>query len=96
MSAFCFYQILFLIPIGLLFYSYILYPIILEIIFLLKGKSKIHEQQTRNYQPTISILLSVFNEEKVIEEKIKNIFECDYPKDKLEIIIGNDCSSDST
>ncbi|MEI7801464.1 MAG: glycosyltransferase family 2 protein [Bacteroidota bacterium] len=96
MSAFCFYQILFWIPVGLLFYSYILYPIILEIIFLLKGKSKINEPPTTNYEPTISILLSVFNEEKVIEEKIKNIFESDYPTDKLEIIIGNDCSSDST
>ena len=95
MSAFCFYQVLFWIPVGLLFYSYILYPIILEIIFLTKSKGK-QLPASSSQLPSISILLSVFNEEKVIEEKIKNIFECDYPNDKLEIIIGNDCSSDST
>ena len=55
------------------------------------------QPRTTNHEPpTVSILLSVYNEEKVIEEKIKNIFECDYPKHKLEIIIGNDCSNDRT
>ncbi len=90
-----FFQFLFWIPVGLLFYSYILYPLLLEIIFLVKSKSK--QLPTSSFQlPTISILISVFNEEKVIAEKIKNIFECDYSKDKLEIIIGNDYSSDAT
>ena len=94
MSSYCFFQILFWIPVGLLFYSYVLYPLFLELFSLLKLKS---QPLTTNHQPpTVSILLSVYNEEKVIEEKIKNIFECDYPKDKLEIIIGNDCSNDRT
>lgn len=95
MSSYQFFQLLFWIPVGLLFYSYVLYPLILEIFF--RTKRKVKQLPSSNFElPTISILISVFNEEKVIEEKIKNIFECDYPKDKLEIIIGNDCSSDST
>ena len=94
MSSYQFFQLIFWIPVGLLFYSYVLYPLILEFISSIR-KSK-QDKTAGNEYPTISILISVFNEEKVIEEKIKNIFECDYPKDKLEIIIGNDCSSDST
>ena len=93
MSAFCFYQLLFWIPVGLLFYSYIIYPIFLELIYLMKKKNR---PSSVFGLPSISILVSVYNEEKVIEEKIKNLFDCDYPKDKIEIIIGNDCSSDST
>ncbi len=95
MNSYQFFQLLFWIPVGLLFYSYILYPLILEIIFRTISKDK-HIPASSSHLPAISILLSVFNEEKVIAEKIKNIFDCDYPKDKLEIIIGNDCSSDST
>lgn len=95
MNAYLFFQILFWIPVGLLLYSYIIYPHLLELISLFL-KRKNPKPETQNTEPFVSILLSVYNEEKVLEQKIKNIFECDYPKDKLEIIVGNDCSDDST
>ncbi len=97
MSAFYFYQILFWIPVGLLFYSYLIYPFILEFISKLKGGDKNFQDPSSDFQlPSVTVLLSVYNEEKVIEAKIINLFECDYPNDKLEIIVGNDCSYDST
>ena len=37
--------------------------------------------------PTVSILISAYNEEAVIERKIQNILEIDYPKEKLEVLI---------
>ena len=40
--------------------------------------------------------MPAYNEEKVIEKRIKNLFELDYPKDKYEIIIVDSCSSDDT
>ena len=46
--------------------------------------------------PRISVLISAYNEDKTIEEKIKNLFELDYPRDKMEIIIGSDGSTDET
>jgi cellulose synthase/poly-beta-1,6-N-acetylglucosamine synthase-like glycosyltransferase len=46
--------------------------------------------------PTISILLAVFNEEKVIEEKLKSTFNTNYPIDKIEFFIGSDASNDKT
>jgi len=36
-----------------------------------------------------------YNEEKVIEKRIKNLFELDYPKDKYEIIVVDSGSTDS-
>ncbi len=47
-------------------------------------------------QPTVSILIPAHNEEIVIEETLKAMINLNYPKDKLEVIIINDDSTDST
>ncbi|SDJ86668.1 glycosyltransferase family 2 protein [Natronincola ferrireducens] len=47
-------------------------------------------------QPMVSILIPAHNEELVIEETIKSMINLNYPKDKLEIIIINDHSTDLT
>lgn len=46
--------------------------------------------------PFISILVSAFNEEAVIEEKIKSVYNSDYPTEKYELLIGSDHSTDQT
>lgn len=46
--------------------------------------------------PKVSLIISAYNEEDIIEQKIKNSLELDYPKDKLEIIVANDGSKDKT
>ena len=38
-----------------------------------------------SFQPFVSIVAPTYNEEKVIEKRIKNLFELDYPKDKYEL-----------
>jgi cellulose synthase/poly-beta-1,6-N-acetylglucosamine synthase-like glycosyltransferase len=46
--------------------------------------------------PIVSVLIPVYNEESTINQRIKNIFESDYPKDKLEIIVVESGSNDRT
>ncbi|MBT3801836.1 MAG: glycosyltransferase [Bacteroidetes bacterium] len=46
--------------------------------------------------PSVSILLAAYNEELVIEEKIRKTFESNYPIDKIEFLIGSDASTDKT
>ncbi len=46
--------------------------------------------------PTVSLLIAAFNEEAIIEEKIKNCLALDYPKEKFQIIFITDGSSDAT
>ncbi|GAA3950054.1 glycosyltransferase family 2 protein [Pedobacter ginsengiterrae] len=46
--------------------------------------------------PTVTVLIAAYNEENIIEEKITNTLELDYPKDKTQIIVITDGSSDST
>lgn len=46
--------------------------------------------------PSCSILIPAHNEEKVIGTTIESMLQLEYPKDKLQIIIINDGSSDNT
>jgi cellulose synthase/poly-beta-1,6-N-acetylglucosamine synthase-like glycosyltransferase len=42
------------------------------------------------------VLLTVHNEEEVIEKRIKNLLEVDYPANLLEILVASDGSTDNT
>ncbi|MFA5143015.1 MAG: glycosyltransferase family 2 protein [Candidatus Omnitrophota bacterium] len=84
-------KILFWTSAGLVFYAYFIYPAIL--CFFKRGDSL----QNQIYElPHVSLIVSVYNEEKVLPEKIRNILSIDYPKDKLEVVIASDGSNDNT
>jgi biofilm PGA synthesis N-glycosyltransferase PgaC len=46
--------------------------------------------------PTVTILIAAYNEELLIEEKIENTLSLDYPKDKIQLIVITDGSTDQT
>ncbi len=46
--------------------------------------------------PYVSILIPVYNEQSVIKQRINNIFDSDYPRDKLEVIVIDSGSIDET
>lgn len=46
--------------------------------------------------PFVSLIVPVWNEEKTIENSILSLKKVDYPKNKLEIVVVNDGSTDST
>jgi cellulose synthase/poly-beta-1,6-N-acetylglucosamine synthase-like glycosyltransferase len=48
------------------------------------------------FEPTVSILIPAFNEEKVIGRLLQRITNFMYPKDKLQVIVINDASNDQT
>jgi len=48
-----------------------------------------------NFQPTVSIVIPTMNEENVIEKRLQNILEMEYPREKLEVLFI-DNSTDST
>lgn len=49
-----------------------------------------------NEFPTVTVLIPAHNEEVVIEETLQSMIELNYPKDKLEVIVINDASTDLT
>jgi cellulose synthase/poly-beta-1,6-N-acetylglucosamine synthase-like glycosyltransferase len=46
--------------------------------------------------PTVAVIVAAYNEEGVIERRIANLLELDYPRDKLELIVTSDASGDRT
>jgi cellulose synthase/poly-beta-1,6-N-acetylglucosamine synthase-like glycosyltransferase len=46
--------------------------------------------------PKITLIVPAHNEELVIERSLRSLFALDYPRDKLEIIVINDASTDGT
>jgi cellulose synthase/poly-beta-1,6-N-acetylglucosamine synthase-like glycosyltransferase len=74
-------------------YSYVIYPVLLRIFAWRFGNLP---ASSDIFEPTVAIVMPVFNEEKVIAGKLENLFALDYPPDKLSIWIGSDCSTDKT
>lgn len=77
----------------LLLYVFIGYPLGIRVLAALNGTGT---QSDESFLPPVSLILSVYNEEEVIEEKIANFLALDYPADKLEFLIISDCCSDRT
>ena len=72
------------ISLGILFYVYLGYPIFVLFLSLLLPNKTIRKARIT---PSVSFIITCYNEEGVIEKKIKNTLSLDYPKDKIEIIV---------
>lgn len=88
-----FLQILFWIMAFIIVWANVGYP--LSILFLgkiIKRKNK----KLNNYEPTVTIMIVAHNEEKVIKDKLENVINVDYPKNKTTILVSSDNSTDNT
>ncbi len=55
-----------------------------------------HNPHDAAYQPTVSVLIPARNEEKVIRRILQRMTELTYPKEKLEVVVIDDASTDQT
>ena len=86
-------NILFWVALALLAYPLFIYPLMLAFTRL-TGRGK--ERRYAPLSPTVSILLSVYNEKDVIERKVENFLALDYPPENLELLVVSDGSDDGT
>ena len=93
-------KILFWAMLLIVFYTYIGYGILLYIIIRLKrffrGKPREAVLPPDEELPDMTLLICAYNEEDVVEEKMKNTLAIDYPKDKFRIMWVTDGSNDHT
>lgn len=100
------FQFAFWICIGAIVYNYVGYPLVLYLLgalvqaksdleFLIARENRRRRDQA-NYKPSVAVLVAAFNEEVVIEARVRNLLEIDYPSDPIEILIGLDSPTDST
>lgn len=86
------FQIIFIISIVALFYTYIGYPLFVYA----AGKLFPKTVKRGEIEPNVTILITAYNEEKDIRAKLENTLEIAYPKEKLEILVASDGSTDKT
>ena len=93
-------EILFWFALFVVFYTYLGYGILLYILVKLKEffvKPVRHPLPTTEGElPEVTLFITAFNEEEVVDEKMENCLELDYPADKLHIVWVTDGSNDGT
>lgn len=85
-------QIVFWISASLLLYVYAGYPLLVFIVSLISPKPV----KRGKFEPSVTVLITAYNEEQAIRKKLENTLTIDYPKDKLEIVVASDGSTDGT
>lgn len=85
-------QAVFWTCVTLLTYVYVGYPL------LVFFASRFFPRQVRyaKIQPKVTVLITAFNEEAAIRQKLENTLAIDYPAEKLEILVASDGSTDGT
>jgi len=76
----------------MVFYAYFGYPLSLVIIKNIRSKKVNRELVT----PGITLIITAFNEEKRIQDKLENSIVLEYPEGSLQILVASDGSTDAT
>lgn len=73
-----------------------LYTSILFFLAFFENRGRLKADSRSAYRPTITIAVPAYNEEKTLAKTIESILALKYPKEKLQVIIVDDGSRDST
>lgn len=76
-------------------YPYLGYPAILWLLARSKRAFPEHADGD-DALPHVSLMISAYNEEDVLDAKLRNARALDYPADRLQIVVVSDASSDKT
>jgi cellulose synthase/poly-beta-1,6-N-acetylglucosamine synthase-like glycosyltransferase len=85
-------EIAFWLCTAMVVYIYAGYPLLLYFL----ARKAVPPEPREERLPRVTLLISAYNEAAVIDEKIRNALDLDYPHDRLEIVVISDCSSDGT
>ncbi len=85
-------MVLFWLTFSVVVYTYLLYPLGLFI----RGRFFRHTFRKAEVNARISILIAAHNEAGAIKEKLDNLLGVQYPRDRLEILVASDGSTDGT
>lgn len=84
--------IVFIVCVLLVCYVYVGYPILLW----MRSLATNPDISATPVEPSLTIVIAAYNEEKDIANKLELVLSLDYPAAKREIIVASDCSSDRT
>jgi cellulose synthase/poly-beta-1,6-N-acetylglucosamine synthase-like glycosyltransferase len=88
-------------------HTYVLYPCVLFVVYALRQARADLRYLTRRSErrrrglderelPAVTFIVPAYNEERHLKDKLSNLRELDYPKDRLQVVIVSDGSTDQT
>src|SRR5206468_5938724 len=97
--------LIFSISFFLILYTYVIYPGILffayafvqlrrDIDYLTRRRNRRAGRRRDEDLPAVTMIVPVYNEEEHLEEKIENVRQMSYPREKLQVIFVSDGSTD--
>jgi cellulose synthase/poly-beta-1,6-N-acetylglucosamine synthase-like glycosyltransferase len=100
--------ILFWLSAGAIVYTHLGYPLLVTALARFTGRDQRRFQSFPPYNeekggndaagelPTVSLIVPAYDEEEVIVDKVANALALDYPRDRLQVIVASDGSTDAT
>jgi poly-beta-1,6-N-acetyl-D-glucosamine synthase len=85
------------LSLGTILYVYVGYPLLIDWMARIRkrGLDDLPVQQNGDL-PSVTLVIPAYNEERWIQHKIENALALDYPRDRIQIIIASDGSTDRT
>lgn len=90
-----FVALLFGLSVWAVFHSYLIFPYLLQ--WMASSKQPNQQVFTKEDElPHVIVMMAVYNEEKVLEKKLRSVLNTEYPQDKVHVYVGSDLSTDNT
>lgn len=93
-------EIAFWIALGVVFYTYIGYGLVLGILVFARRRLdqgvRTEPAPDQPFEPDVTLLVAAYNEEDCILDKVRNTLALDYPREKLHLLFVTDGSTDQT
>jgi cellulose synthase/poly-beta-1,6-N-acetylglucosamine synthase-like glycosyltransferase len=86
-------KIVFWGSLGALVWTHAGYPLAARALASLRTRPVRRDDDTL---PSVSLIVTAYNEESVIERRLENLRALDYPSDRLELVVTSDASTDQT
>jgi cellulose synthase/poly-beta-1,6-N-acetylglucosamine synthase-like glycosyltransferase len=84
-------ELLYYATIGVVIIAYTL-----SLALLYRRSSRPPSRSTSQLIPTVSLVIPTYNEASVIGQKLENVLQLDYPREKLEVVVVDSASNDQT
>jgi cellulose synthase/poly-beta-1,6-N-acetylglucosamine synthase-like glycosyltransferase len=85
-------RVLFWASLLLLVWTHVLYPGFAPLLARVAGRAV----RKGEIEPSVTVIVTAFNEESVIARRIENLLALDYPREKLQLVVTSDASTDRT
>jgi cellulose synthase/poly-beta-1,6-N-acetylglucosamine synthase-like glycosyltransferase len=86
----------FWLSVALIAHTHVTYPLSLALLARLRRVPGSGLPVPGTWEPSVTLIIAAHNEEEVIERRVQNALETNYPRELLEVVVASDGSEDRT